>query len=514
MKKHYILLFNFFLSFFALVLSGLVWYGTDGKMYANIGDDTIKNLKNDLTVVNVSPVNNKNYQNQLSQESVISLLVLQKSYNAISRKCMPAIVSIKISQKYDPSSDYYSYWNIPPELRRYFPAPRQNPNLKEKREKKPVGTGFLVSADGYLLSNYHVISQADEISVVFKDSNEEYEVKVIGKDEESDIALLKIVKKGDYPYLKLADSDKVNVGDIAVAIGNPFGLSHTLTTGVISAKGRTGLGQNRYEDFLQTDVAINPGNSGGPLLNIYGEVIGINSMIFSQSGGSIGIGFAISSKMVKRIMEDLQSYGKVTRGWLGVAIDKLPKDIAKALSLNYGIQIISVEPNSPAEKAGLKAGDIILKYNDKKITSVAKLINSVGNTKVSSRVSLQIWRKNKIRLISLVVEEPNKPNASTSSKKESQLKGVLDQYLKIKVANIKSQNGVKIVEILRDSPLKGYQIQENDILQEIDFNNITDVKNYQKIIEKIKNKKQIILTVKRLGKNTYSYQIFRIVVYL
>ena len=218
-----------------------------------------------------------------------------------------------------------------------------------------MGSGFIVSKDGYLLSNYHVISQADEIAVVFKDSEKEYEVKVIGVDKETDIALLKIVAKGTYPYLKLADSDKVNVADIAVAIGNPFGLSHTLTTGVISAKGRTGLG-NRYEDFLQTDVAINPGNSGGPLLNIYGEVIGINSMIFSRGGGNIGIGFAISSNMAKRIMNQLKEDGKVTRGWLGIRIDNLPKEVAKAINIDHGIQIIAVEPKSPADRSGVKSG--------------------------------------------------------------------------------------------------------------------------------------------------------------
>ena len=517
MKKYYLMVFNCFISFFALVACLLVWYGDNASVHASANSITgleYSAIKNNLSEVNTIPIKQTHDGATLSSSPIssASLLVLQKSYNAIAEKCMPAIVSIKISQKYDPSSDYYSYWNIPPELRRHFPPPRSNPNLQRKKEKKPVGTGFLVSKDGYLLSNYHVISKADEISVVFKDSDKEYDVEVIGKDKESDIALLKIIEKGNYPFLKLTDSDKVNVGDIAVAIGNPFGLSHTLTTGVISAKGRTGLG-NRYEDFLQTDVAINPGNSGGPLLNIYGEVIGINSMIFSQSGGSIGIGFAISSKMAKRIMEDLQSHGKVTRGWLGVRIEKLPKDIAKALSLNHGIQIVAVESDSPAAKAGLKAGDIILEYNSKKIVSVSKLINSVGNTKVGDTALLKIWRKNKIQTISIVIEKPNDLSEGKTSSQDKKAGGSTDKILKISVANIKANNGVRIVDISNDSPLKVYQIKENDIIQEVDFKPITDVASYQKVIKKVKGKERVILTIKRIGGNNLSYQIFRMVIY-
>jgi len=252
------------------------------------------------------------------------------------------------------------------------------------------GSGFLVSADGYLLTNHHVVASAGRIVVVLRDGRE-FVAKVIGSDPKSDVALLKVEGK-DLPYLKLGDSDAMRVGEWVVAIGNPFGLSSTVTAGIVSAKGRNSVGINDYENFIQTDAAINPGNSGGPLLNLRGEVIGINSAILSRSGANAGIGFAIPVNLAKRVQEQLRRNGKVVRGYLGVTIQELTPELAETFGTRRGVLVADVAKGSPAERAGLQAGDVVVALGGDELKNIGALRNRVAALAPGAKAMFAVMR--------------------------------------------------------------------------------------------------------------------------
>jgi serine protease Do len=271
--------------------------------------------------------------------------------------------------------------------------PQRSPH---KFRQTGQGSGFIISKDGYILTNNHVVGEADKIKVKLKDGREFDSAKVIGTDPDSEVALIKI--EGDnFPILPLGDSDKVEIGDWVVAIGNPFGLVETVTVGVVSAVGRSKVGIAEYEDFIQTDAAINPGNSGGPLINLDGKAIGINTAIFSQSGGYMGIGFAIPINMARSIQEQLIKTGKVIRGFLGIYIQNMTPDLAESFGLNKseGVVVTEVSKDLPADKAGLKQGDIILEMDGKKMKTDAMLRNDVAMLSPGTKVKLLIYRDGK-----------------------------------------------------------------------------------------------------------------------
>lgn len=271
-------------------------------------------------------------------------------------------------------------------------------------ENKSLGSGFIVSGDGYILTNAHVVEGADEVTVRLTDKRE-FKAKIIGADKRTDVALIKIEASG-LPVVRLGDPAQLKVGEWVVAIGSPFGFDNSVTAGIVSAKGRS-LPQENYVPFIQTDVAINPGNSGGPLFNMRGEVVGINSQIYSRSGGYMGVSFAIPIDVAMDIQSQLRASGKVSRGRLGVVIQEVNKELADSLGLNraMGAVVNSVEKGGPAEKAGIEAGDVILKFDGKAINTSADLPRLVGSTRPGTRSSVQVWRKGTMRDVAVVVGE-------------------------------------------------------------------------------------------------------------
>ena len=267
------------------------------------------------------------------------------------------------------------------------------PMPQEPRPQQSLGSGFLIDKEGYILTNNHVIENAGMIMV--KLANEkEYEAKVVGRDPRTDLALIKINARGDLPVVRLGDSEGLQVGDWVIAIGNPFGLGQTVTAGIVSAKGRV-IGQGPYDDFIQTDAAINPGNSGGPLFNTKGEVVGINTAIFSQSGGNIGIGFAVPVNMAKGLLPQLKAKGRVSRGWLGVSIGPVTDEAAQQLKLKdkKGALVMDVVERSPADRAGLQQGDVIISFDGKDVAGAMDLPRLVGNTPIGKEVTLRVIRE-------------------------------------------------------------------------------------------------------------------------
>ena len=311
----------------------------------------------------------------------------------IAKKQNPAVVFVTSKTKFQPAKG-----NTPPNRN---PFGQFGPYGRPGHPQPPApgggsGTGFIIDKEGYILTNHHVVDNADVIKITL-DNEKEFEAELIGSDSKTDIALLKIVKQtGDnteFPYLALGNSSDVEVGEWVVAIGNPFGLDHTVTTGVVSAKARN-IGAGPYDEYIQTDASINPGNSGGPLLNMSGDVIGINTAIFSRTGGNVGIGFTIPIKMASDILDELKKDGKVTRGWLGVMIQKITPELAETFKLSdsHGALINDVVPNGPAARGGLKRGDVIVKFNGKEIVSVQNLPKQVAAVDPGKSVKVEIVR--------------------------------------------------------------------------------------------------------------------------
>jgi serine protease Do len=299
------------------------------------------------------------------------------------------------SPQLDPDDPFYEFF------RRFIPRGPQGPR---EFESASLGSGFVISSDGYILTNAHVIDSADEITVKFNDKRE-YKAKVIGADRRTDVALIKIDASG-LQAVRLGDPSKLRVGEWVVAIGSPFGFENTVTAGIISAKGRS-LPQENFVPFIQTDVAINPGNSGGPLFNLSGEVVGINSQIYSRTGGFMGLSFAIPIDVALEISGQLRSTGRVSRGRIGVVIQEVSRELAESFGLGkpLGALVNGVERGGPAEKAGVETGDIILKFDNKQVNASADLPRIVGGTKPGSKVSMQVWRKGQTRDVNIVVGE-------------------------------------------------------------------------------------------------------------
>lgn len=328
----------------------------------------------------------------------------------VAKKQNPAVVWVESVQKVQ-------------KMNRRFP---DNPFFKNfpgipqpPQQGGGTGSGFIINAEGYMLTNHHVINGADKIKVRLQvaDKEQTYEAKLIGSDQKTDIALLKIEREGNeatpFPYIPMGDSKQLEVGEWVIAIGNPFGLSHTVTTGIVSAKGRD-IGAGPYDEFIQTDASINPGNSGGPLLNMKGEVIGINTAIISgNSGGNVGIGFAIPINMAADIMKDLKEHGKVTRGWLGVMIQKLTPDLAKSFSLKttQGALVSDVLPNGPAFKGGLQRGDVIVKFSDHAVQDVSELPRLVATVPPGETVNVVILRNGKEQTVHITIDAQSEKEA-------------------------------------------------------------------------------------------------------
>ena len=386
-----------------------------------------------------------------------------------------------------------------PEIFRHFFDPRQMP----ERDSRSMGSGFFISSDGYVLTNNHVVEGATDITVRLIDRRE-YRAEIVGLDPQSDLALLKIEEK-KLPFLKFANSDKARVGEWVLAIGSPFGLDYSVSAGIISAIGRSipSEGRQNYVPFIQTDVAINPGNSGGPLFNLDGDVVGINSQIYTRSGGSIGLSFAIPSNLAEDVIEQLKDKGKVDRGWLGVVIQDVDKDLALSFGLDkpQGALIAQMEPNGPAEKSGLKVGDIILKFNGRDISTSSDLPYVVGPTRAGSTVPVIIMRKGKKITQDVTVGSRGGDDtgriASSPVSSQSRL-GLVVENMTSEIRDSVGVDGVVITQVSPDSPAGKAGLAPGDILVQLGFDEVDSVKSFRKIEKALpKNKPQPIRVIRK-----------------
>ena len=311
------------------------------------------------------------------------------SYAPVVKKVIPSVVNISTEKTVEfKIPEQFQRFFSDPFFRRFFPAPP--PTMPKEKKEVALGSGVIISKNGYIVTNYHVISNATKITVKTH-SGKIYKAKLIGSDPKTDLAVIKIDAKNLKP-ITFTDSDKIEVGDITLAIGNPFGLSESVTAGIVSALNRTSIGLNDYEDFIQTDAAINPGNSGGALVDLKGRLIGINSAILSSSGGNNGIGFAIPSNMVKFVATSLIKNGKVVRGYLGVRISNIDASKAKLYGIDHGVLVNQVEPNTAASKAGLKPGDIIVAVDGEEVKNAGELRDKIAFKGAGSKVTLKVYR--------------------------------------------------------------------------------------------------------------------------
>jgi len=444
--------------------------------------------------------------------SFLNAKPIPDSFADLAEKLMPSVVNISTTQTIKTTNNQLPF-QFPPGSP--FEEMFKDYNQPTERKASSLGSGFIINKNGTIITNNHVINNAEDI--VVKVGDKEYEAKVLGTDPYSDLAILKIETKEKLTPVKFGNSDKARVGDWVVAIGNPFGLGGTVTSGIISARNRD-INLTRYDDFIQTDASINQGNSGGPLFNLEGDVIGINTAIIAPGqSGSIGIGFAIPSNAASNTISQLIKYGETKRGWLGVRIQQVTKEIAdvEGLSNTEGALVASVGEKSPAEKAGLKAGDIILKFDNKKIDTMRTLPKLVSNTEVGKVVELKIWRNKKLISKKLTLgrlessddfkEENKKP------KSETKTKDVEIETLKITVRDItakdikdrkleKNLKGVVITNISSRSAVAGMLVEE-DIIIEVQKNKVSNAKQLNQLIESIYKKGGQTLLLTIINKN-------------
>ena len=426
------------------------------------------------------------------------------SFADLAEKLMPSVVNISTTQIVKTSTNQFPF-QFPPgspfgEMFKDFDRPTE-------RKASSLGSGFIIEEEGIVITNNHVVANAEDILV--RVGEKEYEANILGADPYMDIAVIKMKTKEKFKPVSFGDSSKARVGDWVVAIGNPFGLGGTVTSGIISARNRQ-IGLTRYEDFIQTDASINVGNSGGPLFNMKGEVIGINTAIIAPGqSGSIGIGFAIPANAASNVIDQLIEFGETKRGWLGVRIQDVSKEIAEVEKLKKpeGALVASVGKNSPAERAGIKAGDIILEFDGKKINTMKKLPNVVAGTEVGKSVELKIWRNKRLISKRLILGRLETSDEFKESKPKKVKKDINIDSLKIAVREItendissrnlnKRTTGVVITDISNRSPLANL-LSNNDIIIEVQKISIKNSSDLKRKVDSILNKgeKNLLLTI-------------------
>jgi serine protease Do len=447
------------------------------------------------------PSNSFASEPKISQQSIDILNQIGQATAEIVEAVTPSIVNISTTRIIKNQGQPNPFFDDP-FFRKFF---GDRFKLPKERKTASLGSGVIVTSDGYILTSNHVIQGAEDIKVTLADKKE-FKGKIIGTDAMTDIGVIKIDAK-DLPAIKMGDSDKLRVGETVLAIGSPYGLSQTVTQGIVSAVGRANVGIADYEDFIQTDAAINPGNSGGALVNVKGELIGINTAIFSTTGGYQGIGFAVPTSMAKNVMDSLISKGKVIRGWLGVSIQPLTPDLAKEFNLKEekGALIGDVIEKSPAEKAGLKRGDVIIDYEGTKVEDPIQLRNLVANTMPGNKVEMKIIRENMTKTVEVTIGElPAEIQKATTGESENLLKGVTVQDLTPGIYDQfnlpKRITGVIVSDIDEDSPA-ALVLKQGDVIQEIDRKKISNTKDYEKVLSQIKPDENILLLIYR-GKSS------------
>lgn len=426
---------------------------------------------------------------------------------AVAKSAMPAVVNISTTQKATQPS-------------RPFPFPQPGPSpfgegdpfeeffhrffgdRPPPRAQRSLGSGFILSEDGYVVTNHHVIGEAVQIKVRLSD-NEEYSAKVIGTDDETDLALIKIKAPRSLPTVPLGRSADLQIGDWVLAIGNPFGLEQTVTAGIVSAKGRV-IGAGPYDDFIQTDASINPGNSGGPLLNLKGEVVGINTAIFSQSGGNIGIGFAIPIDLAKSVFTQLREKGKVTRAWLGVTIQSVTPELAQSFGLKepVGALVAEVTPDSPAAKAGIERGDVITSFNNTPIKDSHDLPALVAQNPVDERSTVTVLRRGRERSFTVTLGELTDQRAeveSSEGNEESWGMAVasLTPETRSRFQLERDQQGIVVLDVEGGSPAEEAGVRPGDVIEEVNRQPITSIQDFVKTIAATKTHDTLLLLLRR-----------------
>ncbi|HMK44144.1 MAG TPA: DegQ family serine endoprotease [Dissulfurispiraceae bacterium] len=438
-----------------------------------------------------------------------SLSQLSSDLAAVTEKARPMVVNISTSRTVKtprlPFAD-------DPFFKRFFGEQKQ----QAQQKAISLGSGVIVSADGYIVTCNHVIESAEDIIVRTLDKKE-YKAKVVGTDAKTDVAVLKIEEKG-LPSIPFGNSDLLKPGEIVLAIGNPYGLSSTTTMGIVSATKRSGIGLTEYEDFIQIDAAINPGNSGGALINVNGELIGINDAIFSTTGGYMGIGFAIPTKMVRSIMDSMLTQGKVVRGYMGIQIQPLNAELVKQFGLKdqNGALVVDVTENGPAEKAGIQRGDVMIEYDNKKIESLPDLKGWVAATPPGKAVPIRLIRDGKTMTVRVVMTEvpgsapaqtaASAPVATAPSAVDNNLKGVTvreltNDYLQKQGIN-RRLKGVVITDISEDSPALG-TLERGDIILEVARKLIGSQTEYMQVVSKIPKNQNIVVLIMRGNVSLY-----------
>ncbi len=415
---------------------------------------------------------------------------------ALSKKLGPSVVNVSTTQVrktaqggggQDPLNDLFQ---------RFFggPVPRG------PQRQNGLGSGFIVGSEGTILTNYHVVDGAQKIIITLSDGRT-FDAKVLGKDKKTDIAILKIDAGEQLTAVTLGDSDRLEVGEWVMAIGNPFGLDHTVTTGIVSAKGRH-IGAGPYDDFIQTDASINPGNSGGPLINLRGEVVGINTAIFSQSGGNIGIGFAIPTNLVKDLLPQLRDNGKVVRGFVGTTIQKITPEIAESLGMKqpHGALVAEVSKGGPAERAGVKVGDVIVEFNGKEIKDSVDLPQQVAHLAPGKTVQVKILRDGRELSVPLTVGEVKDAEVVASADSKENGWGLAIQPMTPELAanlGLRRGEGVVITSVKPGSPADEAGVQSGDVITQANRQPVRNVADYSREIARTEKGKALLLLVQR-----------------
>jgi serine protease Do len=430
--------------------------------------------------------------------------VPQANWVELTRALKPAVVNIS-TKRVEERVQLQSPFGDSEQFQQFFRRFGEQP--PPRRTVRSMGSGFIINPAGYIVTNNHVVEGATDIRVKIDDGRE-MTGKVVGRDPKTDLALLKVEATG-LPVIPLGDSAQLQVGEPVMAIGNPFGLERTVTTGIVSATGRV-IGQGPYDDFIQTDASINPGNSGGPLINARGQVVGINAAIFSQSGGSVGIGFAIPVNQAKSVVTQLVASGKVTRGWLGVTIQPLTAELAKGFNVTEGTGalVAGVQDGSPAARAGIKAGDIITQYDGQKVATTADLPKLVAATTVGRQVPVTVVREGKTVALNVTIarmDEPGQPVLAQAEEERGPLGLTVETVTPSMARDLKlaEPRGVVVRGVRSGSPAENAGLRAGDVITEVNHKAVADAAQMKRALEKHATGAPVVVMITRDGSNLY-----------
>jgi serine protease Do len=423
------------------------------------------------------------------------------SFADLAARVSPAVVNVKVTSVEKAAFPDQLFGQDFPFPGFQLPIPQQPKEFK----RQGTGSGFIISKDGLILTNNHVIDNAQAITVTLSDKRQ-YKAKIVGRDPKTDLAVLKVEAKESLPTVALGDSSVLRVGDWVMAIGNPFGLTNTVTTGIVSAKGRT-IGAGPYDNFIQTDAPINPGNSGGPLFNMAGEVVGINAAIFSQSGGNVGIGFAIPVNQVKNLLPQLETKGTVTRGWLGVSIQPVTPELARSFNLKQteGALVGDVTADGPAQKAGIKRGDVIVSFDGNKVNDVTALPMLVASTPVGKTVPVQVIRDGKMTTVNVETGKMNDQTAAVQTENNQSEWGLSLRNIRPeerRQMGLNANSGVVVTAVVPASPAADSGIQPGDVILQVNQVPVNSVEAVKQQAAKTTGDKPLLILVRRADGST------------